>query len=295
MSAGLVFFNFGGACAARLFVALHSLRQYYDGPVTVFLAQQDAYCRIVEADVRHFADVCWFDIHTPARRHIKCVLKPTLFELSPYEHTLMVDADVLFQASPEPLFSDVEKYGLVVTKFSTWHTDGHRMRHRIQRFKPHLTDDEWRIAASEDPKRGKIPAINIGVVGMSKSHASFASTRQRWEQLTMAAANTHMADEHALQVLFPLVSSVAVESMWNESCVFPARDFDDAKIIHYHGHKESEPTRPSSRRWLRAFERMARSGRVCRLMEYVCWAGESLLNNIKRAGVLSNPDTEFAI
>ena len=290
MTRGITFFNFGGSCVARLLVALHSLRKHYQGPVTVFLAEGDRFNIRARDDIAQFAEIQWFDLDALAKRNMKCVIKPALFEMSPYDTTLMMDGDMLFQADPSELFGPLESNGFLLTKFSTWNTDGPKMSARIEKFQGAFTGAEWRKISSKDPVAGKMPAVNIGVMGFSKGHPSYAGTLARWKELTLQVAGAHMADEHAAQVLYPLVSRVLVGAEWNQSCVYPSdKDYSRAKVIHYHGHKESEPTRGSSRRWLAAFEDLAGSRKCHGLLEYTCWQGDDLLNNLIRSGALRDP------
>jgi hypothetical protein len=290
MSRGITFFNFGGSCVARLLVALHGLRKHYDGGITVFLAEGDRFNEACHEDLEKFAHVTWFDLGTIAKKNMKCVLKPTLFELSPYDSTLMMDGDMLFQGNPAELFEPLEEKGFLLTKFSTWNTDGPKMRPRIEKFKDSFPPEAWKIICSEDPIAGKQAAVNIGVMGFSKMHPSYVETLRRWKELTLKVAGQHMADEHAAQVLYPLVSCALVGPEWNQSCVYPSdKDYSKAKVIHYHGSKESEPNRASSRLWLQAFEDLARSRSCAGLMEYACWQGDSLLSNLIRSEVLRDP------
>jgi len=294
MNYGIVFFNFGGACVARLLVALHSLRKHYEGPVTVFLAKGDRFNEACVDDIKQFAAITWFDMEAIAKKNMKCVIKPTLFEMSPYDTTLMMDGDMLFQASPSALIPPLEEKGFLLTKFSTWNTDGSKMSARIGKFKDSFPPEVWKIICSEDPTAGKQAAVNIGVMGFSKRHPSYAETLRRWKELTLQVAGHHMADEHAAQVLYPLVPCALVGPEWNQSCVYPSdKDYSKAKVIHFHGCKESEPTRASSRLWLLAFEDLARSRKCSGLMEYACWQGDSLLSNCLRSEILRDPTVRF--
>lgn len=297
MTTGICFFNFGGSCVTRLLVALHTLRQHYKGEITVFLAKEDRFCDAIVEDIHEFdAGVLRFDLESIARRNLKCCIKPQLFKESPYDHTLMCDGDLVFRADPSELFAPLEDKGLLVTKFSTWHTDGSRMRRRIARFQEHVAADTWRIAASEDPTYGKIAAINIGVLGWSKDKIQSIPVMTRWTDLTLKTAGSHMADEHAMQVIYPRYAHHLAGPEWNESCQHPANhDFSQAKILHFHGNKESEPDRISSRYWLQAFEELARSRRVPALLEYAVWHGENIIANMRRAKLLMDPAVSFIV
>lgn len=289
MTNGITFFNFGGSCVVRLFVALHSLRKYYRGPVTVFLARGDRFNERILPDLTRLdVDYQWFDMEAIAKKNMKCVLKPQLFQMSPYENTLMMDGDMLFQGDPTVLFMALVEKGFLVTKFSTWNTDGPKMLARIEKFRGYLSPEEW--ARLTDGKE-KIPAVNIGVMGWSKQAYPVMA---RWETLTLAVAGQHMADEHAAQVTFPFYQSVVVGPEWNESCVFPSnKDLSQAKVLHFHGGKHSDPKRPSSRRWLQAFQELTRSRVVTGLAEYMHWGDESTLSNLAKIPDFFDPAVTF--
>lgn len=286
---GITFFNFGGSCVVRLFVALHSLRKFYRGPITVFLARGDRFNeRIVPDLARLDVDFQWFDMEAIAKKNMKCVLKPKLFLMSPYTNTLMMDGDMLFQGDPSVLFMALVDKGFLVTRFSTWNTDGPKMRERIQKFRDKLTDVQW---AHLTDGKVKVPAVNIGVMGWSRGSDL---VMERWESLTLAVAGQHMADEHAAQVTFPFYQSAVVGPEWNESCVYPAnKDLSQAKVLHYHGGKHSDPKRPSSRRWLRAFQDLLRSREVVGLGEYMHWGDDAVLSNTAKIPGFYDPAVTF--
>lgn len=289
MTNGITFFNFGGSCVVRLFVALHTLRKFYRGPVTVFLAKGDRFNERITSDLaRMDVDFQWFDMEAIAKRNMKCVLKPQLFQMSPYENTLMMDGDMIFQGDPSVLFVALAEKGFLVTRFSTWNTDGPKMLARIEKFRLHLTPEEWiRLTDGKE----KIPAVNIGVMGWSKRAYPVMG---RWETLTMAVAGQHMADEHAAQVTFPFYPSTVVGPEWSEFCVYPAnKDYSKAKVIHYHGSKHSDPKRRSSRYWLAALQETIRSRQVTGIAEYLHWGDESVSSNLHRIPDFFTPGVTF--
>jgi len=282
-STGCTFFNFGGGCMVRLLVALDSLRQFYAGPVTVFLAK-DEWCAKARKDIEKYASVYEFDFHETVEAHIqakadhvvkrnlKSVIKPQLFRLSPYDHTLMFDGDLLFQASPEPLLAHlVDGKGFLVTQFSSWHTDGSKMSKRVQRAWPHLTKADKRVL------QGKLPAVNIGVMGWSKG---YEQTIDDWENMTIKLAGQHIADEIACQVTYHRHKHIVVGPEWNDSCFYTASKLDATKILHFHGGKHCG-YRPSSWRWLQHLAKMLREGRSSGIRDFLTWSDKSLLAFIK--------------
>lgn len=274
---GVTFFNFGGGCIIRLLVALDSLRKFHNGPVTVFLANGDPFCEKAALDIAQYAQIQWFDLERLAKRNLKSCIKPSLFKQSPYKHTIMCDGDLLFQADIEPLFIPLTKgCEFLVTQFSTWKTDGSKMRKRVGR--------AWDFLDEETQKKlqGKVPAVNIGVMGWTHGADKVLAD---WEEMTMNLAGQHIADEIACQVIFPRHKHHVAGPEWNESCFYHAGEIEAAKILHYHGNKHTSLDRPSSLRWLKHLARMIVSGRIKRMEEYLTWPDKALRGMMK-----SNPE-----
>ncbi len=280
MTSGLVFFNFGGGCVVRLLVALHSLRKYYSGNVHVFIAEDD-YADVYEKDVAAVATTTSrFNLHATVEksvgnvtRNLKSVIKPELLRNSPYDHTLICDGDLLFQASPEPLLWRLENgVGFIVTQFSTWKTNGNKMSKRVQRAWDFITPADKKIL------EGRHPAINIGVVGWSKGNDAVIND---WEHITDCLAGQHIADEIACQVVFHRHPHLVVGPEWNESCFYYAGAVKKAKILHFHGNKHCGD-RESSRAWLQAFQDLRDSGKVISLSTYLTWNDKALLDYLRK-------------
>jgi len=275
MSQGITFFNFGGGCMVRLLVALHSLRDHYKGPVTLQLAKGDEFNDRALPDLEAVADIQWFDLQRLASRNLKSVIKPTLFKLSPYDSTLMLDGDLLVQRDPSPLLEKINEHGFLVTHFSTWHCDGGRMSKRVQRCEQFLSQNELKTLYSH---KHKVPAVNIGVMGWDKTAVSVL---EAWERMTMNLAGQHIADEVACQCTFPFFDHWVADETWNSSCLYGVQRPKDAAILHYHGNKHTRIDRPSSRRWIKYLAQLVDGGRVRRMDEYLKWRDRALCGRFK--------------
>lgn len=256
---GCLFFNFGGGCVVRLLVALHSLRRLYSGPVTVFLQTDDQWNQQAEPEIRRYADVRWIDFSQKARRNIKCAIKPFLFRHSPYQHSLMFDGDLLFQQSPQPLLDlliNGRSDGLLLTRFSTWNTDGGKMQKRVRNFYPWLRPHEQALLDAQVPGWPKIPAINLGVCGWSRGQNQVLDT---WEWLMEKKSGMHLADEVSANCVCAIHKVLLAESRWNESCLYRTDDPSKAAILHFHGSKHCG-YRPSSWRWVKYLAEMLEAG-----------------------------------
>lgn len=296
MSQGAAFFNFGGKCVLRLLVALDSLRNHYEGPVTIFLKNGCKHSKEAEPDLAKYGDIVWDDFESKAKRNVKCAVKPHLFRQSPYDKTIMFDGDMLFRSQIDTLFQvfgiirDPETEalhsgpGMLLTRFSTWHTDGGKMQKRVRGFYDWLTPTQQRLlncrAASGEamPQEMKIPAINLGLVGWDSRYTDMMND---WEWLLDKRAGKHLADEvsaNCMIAMYPGQIAVA-KSEWNESCVYKTDDPTKAKILHFHGNKHASPLRPSSRFWLCYLANMLEDGIIDE--KYLDWGDASLSDNLK--------------
>lgn len=108
---GCVFFNFGTSYVLRLLVAIHSLRKYYDGPITVF-AVYDLLSETLKTELDKLeVQVTWLSALTKSSdRH-------WLFLHSPYKSTLSFDSDLIFLGRIDSLWHGLEEKGVLATRF----------------------------------------------------------------------------------------------------------------------------------------------------------------------------------
>lgn len=232
---GVLYFNVGLRCLARLCVSVHSLRKVYGGPVTLMTqGELPQWAREVMAAL----GVQVLDI--PQEDASSRTMKASLWRHSPYEVTLFLDSDTLVLQDPSPLFADIRKHGFVVTQFSNWVTSGSRMRKRILAWRPLLSADGLDKALHFGP------AVNTGVVGWRRNASILkpweAHSRRGWQ----ANCTRRLIDELACQVLLHQHPHHVVPDRWNHSVRFGV-DSDPA-IIHYHGNKHTG-NRPACERW----------------------------------------------
>lgn len=274
---GITFFNFGGGCIVRLFVALDSLRNHYGGPVTLQLAKNDRFNEEAVADLQQYADIQWFDLERLAGRNLKSVLKPSLFKASPYNATLMLDGDLLIQRDPQPLLEMISpQRPLLVTAFSDWNCDGGRMRKRVKRCEEWLWPSDMDRIMDPDHKHR---AINLGVIGWDKSGTGVLAD---WEWMTMKLAGQHIADEVACQCVYHRHGHYVAPETWNSSCFYGLEDPAEAAILHFHGNKHTSPNRPSSRRWIRHLAVLNATGKVKGMGKYLKWPDKALTEQLRK-------------
>ena len=238
MSSGVIYLNHGTKHLARLVVSLYSLRKVYAGPITVLESGEesakDIVCRIAH-DPRINVGVQQFPF-TRLKRHSCYVNKASLWRHSPYDPTLLLDADTVVAKDPSPLFelAEKERGGFVVTRFSNWHTGGKIVRGRLEQWR-RVRDQELNV-----PKllhkvlmapRG---AVNTGVVCWRKNSEFLYA----WERLTQAGWKCSFSDEVACQVLLPSYEHTMVDCRYNASPIYPACEPEKVVIWHFHGNKQ---------------------------------------------------------
>lgn len=244
MSRGVIFFNHGTKHCARLAVAVASLRQHFDGPIVILdtgesggVAEQIAGDSRLQIELRQIPFV--------ARRRNSCYcMKSSLWRHSPFDVTIMLDADTLTAGSIRPLFevaANPSESGFVVTRFSDWITTGNIIRSRILRWRgvqvvgstqPAIDVDRLIAKSLERPHA----AINTGVLAWRKG----ARILGPWETLTDAGDRTPFTDELSAQLLIREHGHTLVSDRWNCSPIYGAEK-DKAIIWHFHGNKQTRP------------------------------------------------------
>jgi hypothetical protein len=249
---GVVFFNFGNKCIARLLAALYTLRKVYNGPITLALARNDKSNEELIKDVTGFnVDIMWFDMESKVKRNVKSILKPNLFLNSPYETTLMFDGDLIFMKPFDELWEKIEEHGFLVTHFSNWYSHGRTMSKRIGILKDVFNEKQMKAALDNHP------AVNIGVLGYAKGKGD--KLLRKWTQITEQVAGKFIADEIAMQGVYFWYDHYIAEGKYNYSCHF-GKNFKEAVIIHHHGGKSYSLKRFSSRLWWGFIKEMKDSG-----------------------------------
>ena len=232
---GIVYRLSGVSYAELLAVSLWSLRKHCDLPATIFVT--DGQCALAAnrlADDKRLRCKVELAEMPDVRRHASYVLKPRLTAESPYDQTIFLDADTVVTGPLDELFTAP----LAITRFCDWVSTGRIISGRIRQWtglSPMVDGLVERSCAVE------YPAINTGVFAWHKDFPGLPA----WRRLTREGWKRSFTDELAMQLLFP-------EWTWTGCRVFPAsfncsakfgKDFDKARVIHFHGRSHIRKTK----------------------------------------------------
>lgn len=204
-------------------VSIYSLRKHYQGPVAI--AHEGSLPDWFRSIVLGF-DVALIPI--PESRDQILIAKSKIWRVTPFDHTMFIDADTLVRGPVDEFLKLIEKHGCVVTKFNDWHTHRGRMRKRIEQWRQVAPD--WIEAAL---KYGW--AINTGVQGWTKGNPILPDYETTTARGNVKGIGKKMLDEIAMQILLPRFKHHLAGQEWNCGCIHS--DGAKANIVHYHGHK----------------------------------------------------------
>ena len=122
MSEGVLYLFCGMGAAERLVVSIHTLRQHYDGEVTVACTGEPE--RELVASMGPL-EVKSLSAPKIGQRNGHYVTKSTMPKWSPYDTTVFLDADTIVCKPIDRLFEESRK-GLVLTQFCTWISTGRK-------------------------------------------------------------------------------------------------------------------------------------------------------------------------
>jgi len=212
--------------AVQLAVSLRSLRQHWSGPVAIIAGDDDAKRFAARAAMDPNIDVDRIKWTAPTgRRGQGYANKCKMFQLSPYKHTIFLDADTLVVDRLDGLWSD-DAAQVVLTQFSDWVSNGSRIR---KRFGPWENVEPLRVAQQRE---AAYPAINTGVIAFGHCCGAFF---EHWEEVTNRNIR-FICDEIAAQLIFDEHHTKVVDDRWNCSPVHGANR-DGVHIWHGHGWK----------------------------------------------------------
>ena len=254
---GVIYLLTNAQHAARLVVSIHSLRKFFNGPVTVFstrLASKEITDKLA-ADAS--LDVNIQSTDEASGQNAAYVTKPRVIQFSPYDATLFMDADTLVVGPITELVHAVQTNPLVVTEFCNWNTQHAVMVSRLENWSSLANSDHdpFQLRHRLDACRNHpLPAINAGVFGFQKESRFLP----RWSALTDYASDYVLPDEMALQLLLLDEEHELLDTRFNCALAF-MDDPQDARVLHFAAttHLTHEPSR---RIWQAAYRECCQKG-----------------------------------
>jgi hypothetical protein len=283
-------FNRGDKIVVRALVALYSLRKHWSGPITFYVERP--YPEEFDDALRFFS--CNI-VHNEERHDMKTLVrKNSLFDQSPYEETLWIDADTIILDNIDKMFDylDVQGVDFCIPSFCGWISNGNHISKRINRFKG-LIDDKYIVEALNNH-----PAINTGVLSfkMSDRWRNFVSA---WTNLAHCGAQhkIFIPDEVACQILYPSMQEYDLKyyiapTDYNVSPLHDHGLSKSPKIAHFHGDKHVLDV-PLCNYWKEHFKEMT-DGNIANINAFLKYADKRLakyLGNKDRKGAGLVADT----
>ena len=238
MSRSVVYLNRGTSCCIRLLVSVYSLRRFYDGPVR--LLQEGGLPEGMEEVLR---DLCVDVVRIPESEEPISVVKSSLWGHVKDEYAVFLDSDTLVCASLDELFAQLEKHGLVVTRFCDWDTSHPKINRRIR---------GWGSVVPEmiQPALDYGSAVSSGVLGWQRGNPILPEYEKLTRRGHAAGCDRVVLDEIAMQLLLPHFPHHLTDSSWNVSGQYG--DVESAQVIHYHGSRHCRGD-PRSDVWKRHY------------------------------------------
>ena len=232
MTEGVLYYLLGTRHWNVAVTSLLSLREVYDGPVSVLLVDDlalEMFDRI-KKDGR-LDPIDGIDFRSKQQvygRHTGYMNKPKIVFASPYDSTVYLDADTIVAKPIDSLFG--KQYGgrPWLTMFAGWQTNGGRMKRRLLRWKEVMPDEV------EYQTTHPLPAINTGVVSFTKGERAELFGAD-WMATTESNPG-FIADEMAAQLLIRDHGVILVDDRWNCSPIY-GKFKDDVVVWHLHGRK----------------------------------------------------------
>jgi len=222
---GVIYLSQGTKCVTRALVSIYSLRQHYQGPITVLtVATQPEW---LPGLLKEF-NCDMLELENNGTRPL--VRKAQLWRNTPYDLTLFLDADTLVVAPIDEYFDKIKEYTFCTGEFAGWKTKGGTMSKRIRSFGK-LVPDYVKPAL----EYGK--ATNTGIFGFTRD----AAILEEWEWITREGAQyNRIPDEVGCCLLLPRYKHWLAPVQWGVSVKMSTeKHYEDMKIVHYHGRKHA--------------------------------------------------------
>jgi hypothetical protein len=222
---GVIYFNLGTKCLIRLLVSIHSLRKYWDGPITIISTGTDSNnaLKLIDDDI-NVIEADFPDIKEG--KNAVFLKKAAVNRFTPYKLNVFLDSDTIVKGDFTELFDLAEKHDFVVPQFHNWTTSTRAIVKRINGWK----DTYPKLMK---PALDYGPALNCGVFAFKKD-TKFV---QEWTDKITPGRNSFIPDETGMQVVIHQYKHLVADQKYNCSCKYSKPHNNDTRIIHFHGRK----------------------------------------------------------
>jgi hypothetical protein len=225
---GIIYYNHGSGCAARLVVSLYSLRSVYSDDIAVISDgdESNELCQKMANDASLGIQVVKPNINVKLGRNHSYLAKCRLHEHTPFDVSLYIDADTIVKGDLTHLIPLAEENEFVVSQFSKWKSNGRMISRRIR---------DWQHIRPRDikPALDFGPAVNTGVMSFVKE----SSFMKDWFRIARKGRGFFIPDETSCQLLLHRYPNKVVDWKNNASCRYDDVEEESVKLIHYHGRK----------------------------------------------------------
>lgn len=243
-SFGVCYLLIGSRHAPLLAVSIHTLRDYYAGPVAILVGDDEAekYARLIAQADGQTQVIRWQFVG--GERGSVYAAKLRMFDLSPFDRTVFLDADTIVAGDFSALCPRGNR--VRITQFADWVTTGKKMSGRIV---------EWLDTAPLLVARmlhQPYPAINTGVLSFTKESGAFF---RAWSELCHQNIR-FICDEISCQLMFPDYPHEVLPDRFNWCPLYSRSPQSEAVVIHFHGGFDKLLKKEQYRKlWLPEFQR----------------------------------------
>lgn len=185
-----------------LVTSLRSLREHWDGPVSVYAWPENGKHPGALNVMQHIARDTNLDVecieHMPERygKNDQFEDKQLVMKSGKWDIGLYLDADTTIHGDLAPLFEAGEEFGFCTTQFNEWKTTGGIIKNRLKRLRDYPKIDQSLI---EEVLANEWPSPNGGVFTCKPNSPALAV----WHNWTKIAYKVFISDETVLQTLLP--------------------------------------------------------------------------------------------
>ena len=285
----IVYLMSGAAHCPYLVASLFTLRQHWDGPVTVYAWPEsfDIVERIDE-DSGLCIEAVKREPQYRGRKNSQFLDKIRLMRTFFPGPILYLDADTTVHGDPSPLFALAEDHGFAATQFNDWVSTGSIPRNRVKRLRK-FPEIEQRLV--EEVIAREWPSVNGGVFCCRPD----SPVLPLWERWTVAALKVFIADEAVLHLMQPKFYPTGdlVTVMGGKFNCSPMRyqpkglPDEDVVIRHFHGDSNVryKKSQKGCKLWWPIYQHCLKEN-IGGMAEWIGKVGNKKLIQLEQSGVM---------